>query len=944
MSAEAKRGTRFAACIVLLSLVMFGCGAGDEVDPTLAERSLQGNCSVTAVGNPSPGSMAGGPTVNFTASGSCQTGTPEYHFSMQLPSGAWDTLVGWGSTTSYAWNTAGQLSGSYRLLVKIRAVGSTDAWEGYDFSNQYTITGNQNACASAIINADPTATAAAGSTVTLTTSASCPAGSTPEYKFMVRDPVGTYRQLRAYGTGNSYAWDTTGWLDGVYSLQVYARQQGSSVSMEVMGSAAFTLTGGAGSCGQPSLQVNPAGPVEAGANVDLTGTATCTTGATAEYRFVDRGPNGVTRILRNWGTSGSFAWDTDGELSGAHELRVQTRASGSIFAYEAESSATSLTVNSGSSYCSSGALAASPTSPQTAGNLVTLTGSATCPGGGTPEYRFAALGPDGVFRTVQAWSGSSVMSWDTTSAPTGTHQFYFYARMSGSALAYETSAGPVPFEVTGGVGYCNGATVAASPTSPRPAGTTVTITANSTCTGSAQPEYRYLAYRGGTQLIQLQGWTSSATFDWDTTGAQETTYKLMVYSRRQGSAATAEGISSTLNYAIGSVGTPGRVSLDSAGQEVTGHSDGETGHNAASANGRYIVFESMATDLVTGDTNNNVDVFVRDRTLGTTTRVSMDSTGAQLTEDSTQASISDNGRYIIFRTMAAVLPSDTNPRADIYRYDRVGGTYEIVSGGVSGHAADPSISSNGRFVVFSSGGGIYRYDFLFSSQSRVDKAWDGRGANAASSRPDISSGGRYVAFVSGATNLLSGHTNAVDDVFVKDMNTGVVTLVSATQTGQQLTSASSSPVISDDGMRVAFVTAGDAILAKPASGVAQVYLRNLTSGAVTAVSVTTAGQWGDADSGEPSISGDGMTVAFSSLATNLNGGDVGNILDVFTHDISTGVTRRVSSATDGASGDAFSITPSLSRGGDYLVFTSRAGDLISGDANQKRDIFITELP
>ena len=165
------------------------------------------------------------------------------------------------------------------------------------------------------------------------------------------------------------------------------------------------------------------------------------------------------------------------------------------------------------------------------------------------------------------------------------------------------------------------------------------------------------------------------------------------------------------------------------------------------------------------------------------------------------------------------------------------------------------------------------------------------------------------------------------------------------KTGQQLTSPSWAPVISDDGMRVAFVSAGDAILGKPASGVAQVYVRDLSTSAVLPVSVATAGQWGDGDSGEPTISGDGVKVAFSSLATNLQAGDQGIILDVFLHDLSSNVTRRMSSsASDGNSADAFSICPALSRGGDYLLYTSRATDLISGDSNSKRDIFIADTP
>jgi hypothetical protein len=224
MSSHRRTHAPYGVPLLVVLFLTIGCGEQPTEDPVLAERSLQGNCTVSVTGSPPAGSMAGGPTVNLTATASCQSGVPEYHFTIQKPDGAWEVLRSYEAGGSLAWSTAGLLSGLYKVLVKVRAQGSTDAWEGYDFSNRYTITGNQNSCSSAIITSDPLSTAMAGTSVSFTASASCPIGSTPEYKFIVRDPMGTHRTLRAYGTGTSHAWNTNGWLDGVYSLQVYARQ------------------------------------------------------------------------------------------------------------------------------------------------------------------------------------------------------------------------------------------------------------------------------------------------------------------------------------------------------------------------------------------------------------------------------------------------------------------------------------------------------------------------------------------------------------------------------------------------------------------------------------------------------------------------------------------------------------------------------------------------
>jgi Tol biopolymer transport system component len=174
-----------------------------------------------------------------------------------------------------------------------------------------------------------------------------------------------------------------------------------------------------------------------------------------------------------------------------------------------------------------------------------------------------------------------------------------------------------------------------------------------------------------------------------------------------------------------------RVSVDAAGAEA----DGSSFNPAVSADGRYVAFDSGASNLVAGDTNGESDVFVADRGSGAITRVSVDARGGEANGDSLNASISADGRYVAFDSGASnLVPGDTNDRTDVFVFDRDSGAIRRVS---------------------------------------VDAA--GAEANEASTFPSISADGRYVAFQSGASNLVAGDTNATTDVFVADLGAGVWT-------------------------------------------------------------------------------------------------------------------------------------------------------------------------
>jgi len=225
------------------------------------------------------------------------------------------------------------------------------------------------------------------------------------------------------------------------------------------------------------------------------------------------------------------------------------------------------------------------------------------------------------------------------------------------------------------------------------------------------------------------------------------------------------------------LGTTERLSVASNGTQGNAASYLPELATAISADGRYVVFESEASNLVAGDTNGQRDIFLRDRLANTTTRI-MGTGGVQPQGESCEASISASGRYIVFRSWANnLVPSDPNWYEDIFLYDRITQAMELESVGSDYGSARPYVSTDGRYVTFSSwsnsivpGDTGYWDVFVRDRQSgviaRLDVNAAYQQANGDADRPAISADGRFVAFQSGASNLIPDDTNQVCDVFV----------------------------------------------------------------------------------------------------------------------------------------------------------------------------------
>ncbi|MBO9334742.1 MAG: PD40 domain-containing protein [Roseiflexus sp.] len=399
-------------------------------------------------------------------------------------------------------------------------------------------------------------------------------------------------------------------------------------------------------------------------------------------------------------------------------------------------------------------------------------------------------------------------------------------------------------------------------------------------------------------------------------------------------------------------GNTTRVSVASDGTQANGGSFTPS----ISADGRYVAFASIAVNLVSGDTNGVQDIFVHDRQTGQTTRVSVASGGAQANGPSFDPSISADGRYVAFASLATNLVSgDTNNEQDIFVHDRQTGQTTRVSvatggGQANGNSSNPSISADGRYIAFDSNasnlvsgdtnntGDIFVHDRQTGATTRVSIGPGGTQANRGSLAPSISADGRYVAFHSSATNLVSGVTNGTTHIFVHDRQTGATTRVSVASDGTEGNSLSIRPSISADGRYVAFQSIATNLGCT--NGTQHIFVHDRQTGQTTCVSVASDGTEGNSGSNDPSISANGRYVAFQSQANNLVSGDTGFIADIFIHDRQTGVTTRVSIAFDGTEANNVSSAPSISADGRYIAFESNASNLVDGDTNSIRDIFV----
>ena len=252
-------------------------------------------------------------------------------------------------------------------------------------------------------------------------------------------------------------------------------------------------------------------------------------------------------------------------------------------------------------------------------------------------------------------------------------------------------------------------------------------------------------------------------------------------------------------------------------------SNGYPQNPSISADGTRVAFTSYAPDLVSGDTNDRTDVFVRDLTAGTTRRVNVTPAGKQSTDDIYDVSISGDGRYVAFSSASPLGTGTSNGSKQIFVRDLQANTLKAVSrsaGGALGNddSFGPTLSGDGSRITFTTqasnltspartGGGALLRDLTTGKTTLLDVTPAGTASSSPAFSPVLSSNGKAAVFYSAATDLTADDTNGKVDLFERDLSTGTTTLVSLSPRGDQLPTGAQTTVpaaLSADGGTVVF--------------------------------------------------------------------------------------------------------------------------------------------
>jgi hypothetical protein len=410
---------------------------------------------------------------------------------------------------------------------------------------------------------------------------------------------------------------------------------------------------------------------------------------------------------------------------------------------------------------------------------------------------------------------------------------------------------------------------------------------------------------------------------------------------------------------------------------------GQSGNPALSSDGRFVAFQSTAPDIVPGqsDLNGANDIFVYDRVLRTTTLVSHSYLAGNIAANgaSTNPSISGDGRYITFQSTATDLQNGIqhvprNNNNDVYLYDRTTGVNSLVSrdnfGGPvistgDGASFNPVLSAGGGFITFVSeaddlatGGevippqvltNVFLYDrvagtIALVSHDSASTTSPFQAGDGPSSNPVISNDGLYVAYQSTASDLVAGQIEVglpTSQVFLYNRLSRGNTLVShnASSALQVSNGASTNPTLSSDGSFIAYQSLGTDLIVGQVdlNQGTDVFLYNRVQGTTFLVSYasTDAATTANGASDQPALSGNGQFLAYRSLATNLVAGqqDLNGASNVFLFDVAAGTTTLASHLVGApvVTGDGASSSPVLSADGNTLVLLSTSTNLIGGE-------------
>lgn len=405
---------------------------------------------------------------------------------------------------------------------------------------------------------------------------------------------------------------------------------------------------------------------------------------------------------------------------------------------------------------------------------------------------------------------------------------------------------------------------------------------------------------------------------------------------------------------------PGSIRVVSTSDEgVKGN--GESSNPAMPADGSKLAFHTGSTNLDPADTDPLFDEYVKDLETGDITLISTSDTGVKANGESWFPVFSADGSKVAFRSGATNLdPADTDSRWDVYAKELATGDIQL------GSTSDTGEKSNGSaFNPFLSGDGsilAFRSSATNLDPGDTDNKWDayvknlttgdirlvstsdaGVKGNESSGNPGLTLDGSVVVFYSGATNLDPADTDEVPDIYVKDLTTGDLRLVSTSDEGIKGNDGSILPFILPDGSKVVFSSRATNLDPADPDDIQDIFLKNLITGETTLVSTSSTGEKANGDSGNPYPTADGSFLAFTSQATNLHPADTDPLEDVYLKDLRTGEVRLLSTTDDGVKGNGHSQNPALAADGTRVAFHSEATNLDPADGDAILDIYAKDL-
>ncbi|HET7420395.1 MAG TPA: hypothetical protein VFL27_08440 [Candidatus Dormibacteraeota bacterium] len=465
-------------------------------------------CS-SATLSPAATSQPVGATIHFTATASgCSS--PQFEYWVQYLDGSYHVLRAFSSVPTFDWNTAGFAVGSYPVIVWANQAGDpTSTWEA-SASSTVTLTG----CTAATLS-PPSANVTAGSTVHFTAGASgCP---NPQFEYWVQYLDGTWHVVRAFDVNPIFDWNTSGFGPGTYSVQVWANNVGDGTSTwEAFASSTVTLSGGA--C--TSATITPTTTSQSvGSTIHFAaGASGC---PTPQFSFWVQYLDGSWHNLRPFSTTATWDWSTAGLTPGVYSVTVWANQVGDPTSTWEAFASSSVTLTGG---CTGASVTPSSPTVQVA-STIQFTASATgCP---NPQFEYWAQYLDGSWHMVRAFSSDPTFSWNTSGLGTGAYTISVWAVQTGDSTSTWEAFGTSKVTLTG----CTSASVTASSSSVSGGGS---ITFTASAAGCSSPVFEFWLQDPGGGYHLMQGFASSSTWTWNTSGWAPGTYHVIVWANQQG--------------------------------------------------------------------------------------------------------------------------------------------------------------------------------------------------------------------------------------------------------------------------------------------------------------------------------------------------------------------------------------------------------------------------